>query len=278
MAKSFLGCSKSTHVGSMVAVLSEARILTRAGTTVAKHVVMARARLACLPKDHPAVVAASTIIMNGLQDTWMSHTKHVASTFLGVQADLWDKLDSIGSEVRNDSKQRKQLLRTFYIEQVLPRLRAMEDKWFKEQVAALNSGSLIPYKDLVPLRMDWTAGHSWANWTPSMWHLHRLWILCRVTGKLPILRRSDQQFLPVLSFCPLCSSRVVTGLLNCICMCPITVDLRDGYTPGSGPQAIQFLQAVLSAKVQSDLEARKRIMLAGGAVARVVQALRMSTA
>ena len=53
VAKAFLGLTAWVE-GNRVAILAETRLLTRAGTTAAAKVAMARARLACLPKQHPA--------------------------------------------------------------------------------------------------------------------------------------------------------------------------------------------------------------------------------
>ena len=53
VAKAFLGLPVNCSIGSRAAVLSETRLLTRAGTEAALRVCMARARLACLPVAHP---------------------------------------------------------------------------------------------------------------------------------------------------------------------------------------------------------------------------------
>ena len=54
-------------MGSRVAILSETRLMTRTGTAAAVKVVMARARLACLPVGHPAAIAAKVANDSGEQ-------------------------------------------------------------------------------------------------------------------------------------------------------------------------------------------------------------------
>jgi hypothetical protein len=59
VARIFLGLPLGSRVGRSVALLAETRLLTRSGTAAAVKVVMARARLACLPLDHPAAVGVA---------------------------------------------------------------------------------------------------------------------------------------------------------------------------------------------------------------------------
>ena len=85
IARNFLGLPSSERVGSRVAVLSETRLLTRTGTAAAIRIVMARARLVCLPNEHPAMAAARTACVLGEGETWLDHSRRVMTEILGVQ-------------------------------------------------------------------------------------------------------------------------------------------------------------------------------------------------
>ena len=76
VAKGFLGLPERQQCGSRVAVLAETRLLTRTGTAAAVRVVMARARLACLPPAHPASAAARAASRLPYGGTWLDHSRY----------------------------------------------------------------------------------------------------------------------------------------------------------------------------------------------------------
>ena len=51
VAKAFLGVPVTVSLGSNVKVLAETRLLTRTGVTAGCRIIMARARMMCLPVD-----------------------------------------------------------------------------------------------------------------------------------------------------------------------------------------------------------------------------------
>ena len=87
VARAFLGLPQGhlvPLVGRWVKILAETRLLTRTGTSAAVRVVMARARLACLPPEHPASAAARAACKAGGRATWLDHSRHVMVDILGV--------------------------------------------------------------------------------------------------------------------------------------------------------------------------------------------------
>ena len=140
-----IGCPKTAHLGSHVAVLAETRFLTRARTWLAKNIIMARARLACLPDIHPAKRVVQAIQRAGIPDTCLHHSASVLRHFQ-IGWDLWDStfsIPSIPSEVFVSVKARRHFLRQ-YAKHVQPFLLSSDYEWFKDALVVLNSEGLIP--------------------------------------------------------------------------------------------------------------------------------------
>ena len=277
VAKSFLGCQKATHLGNAVAVLAECRLLTRAGSTVAKHIVMSRARLACLPAEHPAVIAAEQISQHGISHTWMQDSQAITKDLVGAAYDLW-LTRQIPPEVKTCSAQRKRFLQNFCRTVVKPRLWELEHQWFQQQLGSLNTDGLIPYSQLVPLRCVWTPHERWAQWPPSLWAMHRIWVLARIISGTPILSLATQQFVTRFPWCPLCGHNSAVGLMHVVCTCVGTADLRQGASLLTEAEAYSFLQNILDARITSEAEVTTRILLVGGAVSRLAQSFGLVTA
>lgn len=139
VAKAFLCCPHTAHLGSQVAALAEKRLLTRASAWLAKSIVMARARLACLPSGHSARLAGIALSHAGIPDTWMFSSLTILKRVLQVEHDLWDDLDAIPPEVFLQENSRKQFLSNYCRQYVLPKTQSLEHSWFCEQLAKLNS-------------------------------------------------------------------------------------------------------------------------------------------
>lgn len=271
VAKAFLCCPHTAHLGSQVAALAETRLLTRASTWLAKSIVMARARLACLPLDHSARLAGITICQTGIPDTWMSSSLKILKKVLQVEYDLWDDLGAIPPEVLFQEKSRKQFLSKYCRQYVLPKIKSLEHSWFGEQLAKLNSDGLVPYADLAPLRHCWTAREQWTLWPTSLWHMHRIWCVARIIGGTPILSDKTSDFVTLFAECPLCQCRMV-GLLHFVSICPATQDLR----PFHSMTPMNFLRRNLE-QACTEAEAVDRIVRVASAVCRAGTALRLRT-
>ena len=145
-----------------MAALAETRFLTRAGTWLAKSIVMARARLACLPDIQRA----------GIPNTWLHHSASVLRHFQ-IGWDLWDSTFSIPSEVFVSVKARRYFLRQ-YAKHVQPFLLSSDYEWFKDALAVLNSEGLLPL----------TSSHC-TNHGPLIWQARRIWSVARIIGGAP---------------------------------------------------------------------------------------------
>ena len=124
VAKALLGAPHFQSVGSRVAVLSETRILTRAGTEAATRVVTARARLACLREDHPVARVVQGILASGVSDTWLDHSRQVMA-WLGVSQEFWEFVDLAGV-AEWDAEMRKGNLRKYRLKVVKPAALSLE--------------------------------------------------------------------------------------------------------------------------------------------------------
>ena len=109
VAKTFLGLPCEVE-GNRVAILAETRLLTRTGTTAAVKVTMARARLACLPWQHPTAVAARGAALVGGEETWLDHSRWVMQQIFGVRAEIWEFMPEL-DEARTDATVWKKVLR-----------------------------------------------------------------------------------------------------------------------------------------------------------------------
>ena len=183
VAKTFLGCPKTAHLGSHVVVLAETRFLTRAGTWLAKSIIMARARLACLPDIPQAIQRA------GIPDTWLHHSASLLRHFQ-IGWDLWDSTFSIPSEVFVSVKARRHFLRQ-YAKHVQPFLLSSDYEWFKDALAVLNSEGLMTSSHCTnhgPLKN---------NGTPGQYHFgkrtaSRVWL--ELLGAPPIISDASGGF------------------------------------------------------------------------------------
>ena len=184
-AKAFLGLPANVSVGSRVAVLSETRLLTRAGTEAAMRVVMARARLACLPEEHPVYKVAWAVWRARVGGTWMEDSSRVMREVLGIDLELWE-FEAVSLVVRNTRRHRKALLARYKRHVVLPRVRAKESEWFRDQLAKLNTEGAVPYHELVPVRARWQLALQCAPWGATLWRFFRAWALARITGGIPL--------------------------------------------------------------------------------------------
>ena len=157
VAKIFLSCPQSAHLGSHVEALAETRLVTRAATWLAKSIVMLRARLACLPLDHPARITACHRRFTNIPDTWMIASWEILTKDLKIEHDLSDTWSSIPIDVTKNPKARKLFVSNYCSNYVLPKMRQLDHAWFTGQLSKLNTDGLIPYTDLVPLHQCWTA-------------------------------------------------------------------------------------------------------------------------
>ena len=137
----------TAHLGSQVAALAETRLLTRASTWLAKSIVMARARLACLPLDHSARLAGITICQTGIPDTWMSSSLKILKKVLQVEYDLWDDLGAIPPEVFIPGK----------IEETIPQQILSPICFAKNQIA----GALLVWRAACKAQFRWFGAIRW---------------------------------------------------------------------------------------------------------------------
>ena len=272
VAKTFLGCPKTAHLGSHVAVLAETRLLTRAGTWLAKNIIMARARLACLPDIHPAKRVAQGIQRAGIPDTWLHHSASVLRYFQ-IGWDLWDPTYSIPCEVFESVKARRNFLRQ-YGKHVQPFLLSSDFEWFKNALAVLNSEGLIPYVDIIPLHQPWAAKEQWKTWPVSLWQAHRIWSVARIIGGAPILSEVSGGFIAIFSLCPFCHHRAI-GLQHMMTTCPGTIDLRRNLPDPNVDPRILLKAALTYPGNEKDLIAQ--VILVSSAVARFATAFDLST-
>ena len=67
---------------SAEATLAEMRLIVRTGTAAVVRVIMARARLACLPVDNPTHKVVQAIVDFRVRNTWWQHSAGVVSQWL----------------------------------------------------------------------------------------------------------------------------------------------------------------------------------------------------
>jgi hypothetical protein len=238
VARNFLGLPLGTHVGSRVAMLAETRLLTRSGTTAAVKVVMARARLACLPEAHPAAVAVAGALMGGHGDTWIEHSRGVMTEVLGVTCEFCD-FEAEMTVMRRDPVRRKHALRAYRQKVVMPRARVREIAWFQEKLADLNKEGIVNYAEIVPLRTPWRASLKWASWGPCMWRFFKAWCVARATGGVPLEVWGHGGVPKVMAKCPACKG-VLVGLRHVIQGCPSTEVYRRSLPDEVGAGTLQW--------------------------------------
>jgi hypothetical protein len=266
VGKALLGAPRFASIGSRVAVLSETRILTRAGSEAAVRIVMVRARLSCLREDHPAALAAQGILESGLRGTWLDHSLAVMS-WLGVEQDFWEYVDMAAAAEWGPS-QRKGHLSKYKEKVVVPAMRRVEVTWFMQQLSRLNEEGTVNYSELVPMRQPWARDLRLAMWGRGRWRQFRAWCLARASGKIPLVVWGAGGLLVALPACPFCNC--TANLEHFIRYCPGMEDLRS--TLPNSAAVDQAAWTMRGVSVAAGLELR--IQYFGRCMARLIAARR----
>ena len=75
-------------MGSHVKVFAETGLLTRTGSRVAERIVLMRARVLCLPRDHPVRVVVDAAVEAGTSTWW--EDAHEVMWEVGVATEVYD--------------------------------------------------------------------------------------------------------------------------------------------------------------------------------------------
>jgi hypothetical protein len=210
-------------VGSRVAVLSETRIFTRAGTEAAIRIITARARLACLRADHPVAQVVQGILWASIDDTWLDHSRQVMEV-LGVALEFWEFVD-MSRAAAWDAAQRKRHLQSYKHKVIKPAAEAKEAAWFIAQLSRLNEEGVVDYAEIVPLRQPWPVEMRVVQWGRGRWRQFRAWCLARSSGALPLVVWGAGDLPRMLPVCPFCGA--VADLRHILNVRQGTADLRE---------------------------------------------------
>jgi hypothetical protein len=225
-AKSLLGLrGVSLGDGGHVRALHESRFLTRLGSRVAQRIIMARARLLCLPDDSPiSGVLKAAVAQTGV--TWLDHAR-VVTLELGVVPDFSEFVTSfVGGH--SDPEAMRIAARSWKSRVVVPAIRRQEALWFAKSIAELNEAGLIPYAELVPFSRPIASELRWASWGKTMWRFYRAWCVARASQGFPwAVWGVHMQTVPmVIEICPLCGV-FQADLCHILEVCSGTVILRN---------------------------------------------------
>jgi hypothetical protein len=199
-------------------------MMVRTGTAVVIRVIMARARLACLPLAHSTQVVMREIVQQQIPGTWWQHSAEVVQYWLGARSEIWD-FREITEEIRSNSRRRKTLLGSYRKRVVMPRVRAADLHWFRTGIQSKGVGGLVPFQSIAPPLRPWSTSVKHLRWGRVMWRFFRAWTIARITGRLPLCVWDDQALEAVLARCPACGMNVV-GLRHVLCNCVFNADLR----------------------------------------------------
>ena len=266
VAKGFLGVPRHVSMGSRAAVLAETRLLTRTGTALVVRVVMARARVVCLPLCHPAHLVMQAIVSQHISGTWWEHSAAVVREWLGDRGELW-QLGPIPEAVRFSAVARRKFLTKYRRKVVVPRVRAAELEWFRRELSKLRGG-LVPYSGLAPPLRPWRVAVRRARWGRVMWRLFRAWSVARVTGEIPVVVWTGTSIGKVAAQCLLCGN-VCIGLKHLLVDCIGCGDLRQ---EAAAPGVDSVLQWALRGENDMALLAAK-VKFVGLCAARFVKAM-----
>jgi len=210
--------------GGMVRVLAETRFLTRVASRLAQRIVLARARIMCLPIDNPiAPVLSGASAITG--PTWLDDVVAIQRE-LGITTDFTSFVH-ITEDVRRCPVLRSRAVQRWKLAVVIPRIQSLEERWFKEQLAALNEDGLVPYADLVPLRKPFRLDVRWAPWGKTMWRFFRAWLVARITSGIPLAVWGRGGVPRILFNCPVCGI-ADADLEHVLCSCSGLSQFREG--------------------------------------------------
>jgi hypothetical protein len=227
-------------VGELLALFAETRAGTRLGTRWAARVVMARARLALLPRAGPlGEVVEGAEQAEG--DCWWADAARVAEV-LGISENVLDVLRGPERGRPLAAQVRRLVAQRYRIRHVRPRVAKYEREWYHRAVAELRARPNHPYAAVMRPPEDgpppeWGIGAGWAPWGATDWRYFRAWMLARITHAIPLVVW-DAGDLPVsLPVCPCCEGKEVR-LAHLIENCPGTVEARSEGSPRTLMEAL----------------------------------------
>ena len=228
MAKIMLGlpAKQSLGVGGYVRAFSETRFLTRLGGELTQRTVLARVRMLLLPPDNPfEAVLRGVALVPG--KCWIRDVETIMDD-LGITNDIGENWERQDRSFRAATKLR---IKNWKRCVVIPAVRRVEERWFREQLAGLNDEGLVPYAELVPLRSPWPAAYRWAPLGKTMWRYHRAWCVARISGGFPLSAWGRCGIPVVLAYCGLCGMPNI-GLMHVLVDCPCLLAQRASLQPG----------------------------------------------
>ena len=207
VAKQMLGLPHgfSLGTGGHVKAFSETRFTTRLGARLAQRIILARARLLSLPDDSPVnniILGASEVTGS----TWMDHARIVTQNCGIEPGSAWDfvRYSGLTDADINLPASRKAKVKRWKIQVVAPRIRRMEEDWFREQLVLLGSEGVVPLQLILPTRQPTFSTIWWAPWGKTMWRLFRARSVARITAGIPLVVWGFRATPPMMKFCPLC--------------------------------------------------------------------------
>ena len=193
--KRMLGATTKTSLGSHVKVLLESRVYVRTGSRFLEKVAVLRARILCLPSDHPAALAVSVAEKLGVE-TWWEHTRSVME-IMGVEKEIFE-VGLVSEAVKADSTGRKRAVSKYKHDFIRPRMLAMEREWFGEAIQKIYADELAPHSWSKPVSF-WAPCLCWQGWGRTMWRFHKAWCVARITHSLPLAWFGGIGLVPVLA-------------------------------------------------------------------------------
>ena len=186
----------------------------------------------------------------------MDHAQAV-SQYFGIEPGGsldFTRYSKMSATEKLDPQIRKSRVRQWKVLVVAPRIRRMEDDWFREQLASLGAEQVVPLTVLLPIWQPTPPSIRWARWGKTMWRFYRARCVARVSGGIPLVVWGFKEAPTTLKTCPFCGCSDV-GLWHFLQVCAGTSQYRCemGTSNSNGDW---YSWALQDSAVEPDMKAR----------------------
>jgi hypothetical protein len=227
-ARQVLGCGTRGRIKGTLAV-AQCGWTIRLGTLFLEQVLMARARAAVLPADHPLARVIE------LADQIPAHTWARASRLLQRSQRWLEPIPDLTQspsftpdelqDARGDAAKRREVLRRYKWTVVRPALVDYDSRAYTAAASSVIPTLAVPFARFLPC----THSEALEGFPPPRAPMHgkwlQAWALTRIAGKWPAVLWNGVSLLTTLDACPACDLCDVQ--VSHVCECPSTHSLRQ---------------------------------------------------
>ena len=225
-ARTILGCSRCPRL-PWALTLAQCGWHLRLSSKVIEQAIMARARLAVLPTDHPGA-RMLRLSLAGPHAAWSMAVKaHMQfGDPSGTISDIWEcvEFQDLLDLARQHKQLRHRLLTQYRHHKVRPALTHRELLWFHQTAKKIIPAFSVAFEvfqgapQKIPIDLlSWDFSSSWWLW-------YRAWALVRISGRWPRTILGLDEMPTHITYCTMCQQEQV-DVSHALCYCPSSLPL-----------------------------------------------------